>query len=98
MKITKRGKLIWGIMNKIKEVFKSKQKIPKGIEKKFSKGNLNYVLITCTKPDKKGKMEVEMCYEGDETLVSYLVNNAGEILDERLEQASNDSHSKRSCL
>ncbi|MDE3046208.1 MAG: hypothetical protein KGJ02_06150 [Verrucomicrobiota bacterium] len=42
-----------------------------------------YVLITCSSPSKEGKMEVEMTYEGDETLASFLVDNASQIFDER---------------
>ena len=35
-----------------------------------------YVLITCGKPSADGKMAVEMTYEGDPTLASYLLENA----------------------
>jgi hypothetical protein len=35
-----------------------------------------YVLITCGKPSADGKMAVEMTYEGDPMLASYLLENA----------------------
>ncbi len=44
--------------------------------KKPKKNCSCYVLITCTEPSGDGDMEVEMTYEGDESLVSYLVENA----------------------
>lgn len=42
-----------------------------------------YVLITCTQPDENGKMDVEMNYEGDEMLASFLVENASQVFDDR---------------
>ena len=41
------------------------------------------VLITCSEPAKNGKMEVEMHFEGDETLAAFLVNNASQVFEER---------------
>ncbi len=38
-----------------------------------------YVLITCAAPNAKGEMQVEMTYEGDEALASYLVQSAGNM-------------------
>ncbi len=35
-----------------------------------------YILITCGKPAPDGKMAVEMTYEGDPLLASYLLENA----------------------
>lgn len=46
-----------------------------------------YVLLTCTEPDRDGKMEVEMNYEGDETLASFLIENASQVFDGRIEQS-----------
>lgn len=40
-----------------------------------------YVLITCGKPAADGKMSVEMTYEGDPTLASYLLENAQGFID-----------------
>ncbi len=54
-------------------------------EKKIK--NLNqcacYVLLTCSAPDENGKMQVEMQYEGDETLASFLVENATQVFNEQ---------------
>jgi len=41
------------------------------------------VLITCTAPEKNGKMEVEMHFDGDETLAAFLVENASQVFEER---------------
>jgi hypothetical protein len=41
------------------------------------------VLITCTEPEKNGKMEVEMNFDGDETLAAFLVENASQVFEER---------------
>ena len=43
-----------------------------------------YVLITCSDPSVDGKMEVEMNYEGDETLAAFLLENAGQVFDQKL--------------
>ena len=43
-----------------------------------------YVLITCSEASKDGKMNVEMSYEGDETLAAFLLENASQVFDERM--------------
>jgi hypothetical protein len=43
--------------------------------------NACYVLITCGKPSADGKMSVEMTYEGDPVLASYLLENAQGFID-----------------
>jgi hypothetical protein len=40
-----------------------------------------YVLITCGKPGVDGKMSVEMTYEGDPLLASFLLENAQGLID-----------------
>ncbi len=35
-----------------------------------------YVLITCTHPNQKGQMEVNLTYEGDRVLASYLIKSS----------------------
>jgi len=40
-----------------------------------------FVLITCTQPSEEGKMEVELDFEGDETLASFLVENAAQVFE-----------------
>lgn len=44
-----------------------------------------YVLITCSEPDSKGKMDVEMKYDGDEALAAFLVENARQVFDDRFQ-------------
>jgi hypothetical protein len=53
------------------------------IQKWLSENNACYVLITCKEPSADGKMNVEMVYDGDEVLASYLVDNAQQIFDHR---------------
>ncbi len=59
-------------------------KAEKGIKKALNKTCACYVLITCTEPNGDGKMEVEMDYEGDESLAAFLVENAGQVFDDRM--------------
>ena len=42
-----------------------------------------FVLLTCTKPQKDGKMQVEMDFEGDEDLASMITEHACQVFDER---------------
>jgi hypothetical protein len=42
-----------------------------------------FVLITCTEPDAEGKMEVALDFEGDETLASFLIENAAQVAEDR---------------
>ena len=60
-----------------------KDSVDKKIHKTLSKKHLCYVLITCTAPQEDGSMQVEMNYEGDATLASYLIKGAQEIIDEK---------------
>jgi hypothetical protein len=41
------------------------------------------VLITCSEPAANGKMEVELNFEGDESLASFLVENASQVFEAR---------------
>lgn len=59
------------------------------IKNSLANYNACYVLITCKKPSKEGEMAVEMCYEGDETLASYLVENAKEAFSSKIEGSQN---------
>jgi hypothetical protein len=47
-----------------------------------------YVLISCTRPDANGQMEVQMNYEGDESLASFLVASAVDAFDQNGERKS----------
>lgn len=51
---------------------KDKQKIIQ----ELGRNNYCYVLITCSDISEDGKMEVEMNYEGDACLASYLLHEA----------------------
>ena len=59
----------------------------KGFYKKvrrFLKNNNScYVLLTCSAPSEDGNMKVDMAYEGDEVLASYLLENALVILQKK---------------
>lgn len=57
------------------------------LKKALGKDNACYVVITCALPTEDGKMDVEMTYEGDETLASYLLENAQQIMDDRLKNS-----------
>jgi len=46
------------------------------LKEAYKNPNLYYVLITCTKPSDSGEMQVEMSYNGEADLVSYLLENA----------------------
>ncbi len=54
----------------------------KRIKKLLAKDYAGFVLITCKTPSAKGQMEVEMSYEGDPVLASYLLEGAQGYLDE----------------
>lgn len=57
------------------------------VQKAFSKSEYAcYVLITCSRPKENGSMDVELHYEGDTTLASYLVHSAGEIFEKKFQQ------------
>ena len=46
------------------------------LKEALSSEELSFVLITCTKPSKEGKMDVEMDYEGDRDLIACLMKSA----------------------
>ncbi len=55
------------------------------IKKTLSKKNACYVLITCGPPQEDGKMQVEMSYDGDESLAAYLLESAQNVFDNQSE-------------
>jgi len=57
------------------------------IPKKEKKKTKCYVLITCEEPTDQGEMSVEMTYEGDLILASYLVENARTVLTRKIEES-----------
>nr|WP_323744725.1 hypothetical protein [Candidatus Clavichlamydia salmonicola] len=48
-----------------------------------------YILITCGGPSAEGKMQVEMKYEGDPCVISYLLESAMNMMEENSDQFSN---------
>jgi hypothetical protein len=57
------------------------------IKRQLSKNPSCYVLITCYEmPAKDGKMQVEMSYNGDVVLASYLLQGAQNVMDECAEE------------
>lgn len=66
----------------------------KRIRKKLSKDNVCYVLITCALPSDDGNMQVEMTYEGDAALASYLLVGAQSLIDEHIDEESGNFQSK----
>ncbi len=54
-------------------------------EKIKGKNMVCSILITCSEPSDDGDMQVEMSYDGDRYLVSYLVKSAAEFIEEELE-------------
>lgn len=57
----------------------------------LAENNLCYVLLTCSRPSQEGEMEVEMFYEGEDHLASYLIESAQEVLHGR-ESLINDNN------
>lgn len=45
-----------------------------------------FVLITCTEPSADGKMQVEMNFDGDESLAAFLIENASQVFDDQISQ------------
>lgn len=56
------------------------------LSKSLSKNSLCYVLITCEEANADGDMQVEMTYEGDAALASYLLQGAQNAIDEQDEE------------
>lgn len=75
-----------GMDQKIFKIFKRKVILnnPKHLKvsRKLGKKVFCYVLITCDEPGEDGRMQVEMSYEGEQILASYLVKTALQILEQ----------------
>lgn len=57
------------------------------IKEELGKNHACYVLITCDESSLSGDFQVEMTYEGDPALASYLLQGAQNIMDEHEMQA-----------
>jgi len=66
----------------------------KRIAKQLAKNHACYVLITCEEPSEDGNMHVQMSYEGDLTLASYLIQGAQSFIDEQESGISGEENSK----
>ncbi len=54
------------------------------LKESLSKNMACYVLITCSEPSEDGQMNVELSYEGEETLASFLIENAQMYFDDKM--------------
>lgn len=57
-----------------------KEKICQSLSRRY----VSYILITCEAPDEEGTLNVEMNYEGDEAMVSYLLRDALQEVDKNV--------------
>ncbi|MBA3237203.1 MAG: hypothetical protein H0T62_02490 [Parachlamydiaceae bacterium] len=61
---------------------KAKADVDKSVKARLAKNHACYVLVTCDGPQENGQMQVEMSYQGDPVLASYLLHGAQNIIDE----------------
>ena len=61
------------------------KQIDKDIRDELAKKHACYVLVTCDAPSAEGSMNVEMSYEGDPALASYLLQGAQEYFESQEE-------------
>jgi hypothetical protein len=71
------GKIIEGLFGKRGL---SKKSIRSFLKKKKKTRTICYVLITCSESTVDGKMDVEMKFEGDKYLASYMIDTASKIM------------------
>jgi hypothetical protein len=57
----------------------------KHLQDALNKNPSCYVLITCGQPSEDGQMQVEMTYQGDAALASYLLRDAQIFFDQEEE-------------
>ncbi len=70
-------KNIIGLFNRLHP---SKKDISAILKKRNNGKTICYVLLTCGEPNEEGVMEIEMTYEGDKEIVSYLIKNVHDTL------------------
>jgi hypothetical protein len=69
--------------------------VQKRLKDTLTKNHACYVLITCQEPSEDGNMQVEMSYEGDVALASYLLLEAQNFIEELDSQPLNDENPKK---
>ena len=62
------------------------KKSRKHLQDVLAKNPSCYVLITCGNPSSNGELQVEMTYEGDTTVASYLLQGAQYYIDQEEER------------
>lgn len=67
------------------KLYVDKRNANKHIKTTLSKNNACYILITCNDSSVNGEKDVEMSYQGDIALASYLLQGAQLALDEQFE-------------
>lgn len=65
------------------DIYLKKQDANLKIKEELAKNHTCYVLITCDEPSASGDFQVEMTYEGDPALASYLLQGAQNIIDDQ---------------
>lgn len=59
------------------------------VKKKLADKQMCYILITCTIPkEENGKLNVEMSYDGDPALASYLIQGAQNFFEDQEDEKS----------
>ncbi len=61
-------------------------KIREEIKAELAKDHACYVLVACNSPNNKGKIQVEMSYEGDPVMAAYLLEGAKNFLNHEEDQ------------
>lgn len=60
-----------------------KKILEKDMQQMLSEKYEAFVLVTCSSENAKGEMQVELKYEGDEDLISYLLEGASQVFLEK---------------
>ena len=75
----------------LKKLYKKKAFL-ENLKNNLQKNNACYVLITCSQPNKEGKMQVELNYSGDENLAAYLIEGAKGVFDKDFYELRNNNY------
>ena len=74
------GYMVKIFLDKNKTNNPEKQHTFEKIKEYLAENNLCYVLLTCSRPSEEGEMQMEMSYEGEDHVASYLIESAHEII------------------